>query len=189
MKKKYLFLLILLLNSTSSLSAQEFTGDVKLACEAILCLSTGKRPNECTPSLRRYFSINLKHFSDTLKERRNFLNLCPAATVDTNMKKLVSDISNGAGYCDATSLNRSLTSIFNEVHFITSNRLPSVCENYRSNAYIDAKNPVTPVYVGEPENGGFWTEPENYDESVRIYNSRIKNIKRRVIPGWLLFNK
>ena len=26
--------------------AEELTGDVKLACEAILCLSTGNRPSE-----------------------------------------------------------------------------------------------------------------------------------------------
>lgn len=33
------------------------TGDTRLACEAILCLSTGERPSECQPAIRRYFSI------------------------------------------------------------------------------------------------------------------------------------
>ena len=56
--------------------AQEmFTGDKKLACEAIICLSTGSPPNECQPALRKYFSINFSNFSKTLKERKNFLDL------------------------------------------------------------------------------------------------------------------
>ena len=29
------------------------TGDTRLACEATLCLSSGTRPNECNPALRR----------------------------------------------------------------------------------------------------------------------------------------
>lgn len=37
-----------------------FTGDVRLACEAVLCLSSGTRPSECAPSLKRYFSISQK---------------------------------------------------------------------------------------------------------------------------------
>ncbi|ECK9767893.1 conjugal transfer protein, partial [Salmonella enterica subsp. enterica] len=28
-----------------------FTGDVRLACEAVLCLSSGTRPSECAPLL------------------------------------------------------------------------------------------------------------------------------------------
>ena len=33
-------------------------GDTKLACEALLCLSSGSRPHECGPSLSRYFGIH-----------------------------------------------------------------------------------------------------------------------------------
>jgi hypothetical protein len=58
--------------------AQEIlTGDTRLACEAILCLATGTQPSECTPSLRRYFSISYRKLSDTIRGRVNFLNLCP----------------------------------------------------------------------------------------------------------------
>lgn len=85
-----------------------FTGDVKLACEAVLCLSSGTRPSECAPSLQRYFSISMKKFSDTLKARKNFLNLCPAASQDENMVKLVDAITNGAGRCDYAALNSTL---------------------------------------------------------------------------------
>ncbi len=61
-------------------SGQQLTGDPKLACEAILCLSSGTRPGECGPSLSRYFGISYKSWSDTVKGRRNFLNQCPTST-------------------------------------------------------------------------------------------------------------
>lgn len=87
----------------------EFTGDVKLACEAILCLSSGQRPSECAPSLDRYFGIKKKKMSDTISARLDFLNQCPTASYDNNMKSLVQAIANGAGRCDANYLNATLT--------------------------------------------------------------------------------
>lgn len=54
------------------------TGDEKLACEAMLCLvSPGKRPSECEPSIRRYFNIHKRLWSDTVRARKNFLRKCP----------------------------------------------------------------------------------------------------------------
>ena len=54
MKKKLFALaaLVAALGSTAgTASAQDvLTGDTRLACEAILCLSSGTRPSECTPS-------------------------------------------------------------------------------------------------------------------------------------------
>ncbi len=44
----------------------QLTGDPKLACEAIICLSTGTRPNECAPSMARYFGISYRYLSDTM---------------------------------------------------------------------------------------------------------------------------
>ena len=41
------------------------TGDTKLACEAILCLSTGSTPDECSPSLNHYFKKIQKHNKST----------------------------------------------------------------------------------------------------------------------------
>lgn len=86
----------------------EFTGDVKLACEAILCLSSGNTPSQCQPSLSRYFGIQKKKMSDTIEARLDFLNLCPTASHDDNMKNLVKAIANGAGRCDADYLNQVL---------------------------------------------------------------------------------
>ena len=48
------------------------TGDVRLACEAILCLSSNQRPPECDPSIQRYYSIKHKKWQDTLRARQNF---------------------------------------------------------------------------------------------------------------------
>jgi len=91
----------------SGQQGQELTGDPKLACEAILCLSSGTRPGECGPSLSRYFGISYKYWSDTVKGRRNFLNQCPTAqdTSSANMPQIVDNIANGAGRCDAAYLN------------------------------------------------------------------------------------
>ena len=63
-----------------SQAQQVLTGDTRFACEALLCLASGQRPDECTPSLQRYFSIKLRRFNDTQRARSSFLNLCPAST-------------------------------------------------------------------------------------------------------------
>ena len=76
---KFLTLLVLILFPfAAQADNQELSGDTKLACEAILCLSSGTRPGECGPSLSRYFGISHKKWKDTVKSRRNFLNQCPA---------------------------------------------------------------------------------------------------------------
>ena len=80
------------------------TGDVRTACEAILCLSTGERPHECSAPLRRYFSIKHKKLHDTIKARKNFLQLCPSD--DAGMHGFIDALANGAGRCDADELNR-----------------------------------------------------------------------------------
>lgn len=53
------------------------TGDPKLACEALACLSTGAPPNECQPAIARYLSINAKKPAQTVAARMAFLNQCP----------------------------------------------------------------------------------------------------------------
>ncbi|QND69456.1 hypothetical protein HB777_38000 (plasmid) [Mesorhizobium loti] len=57
-------------------------GDQKDACEALLCLVAGSAPSECTPPLRRYFSIRADKPSDERKKRRNFLKMCPSGQDD-----------------------------------------------------------------------------------------------------------
>jgi hypothetical protein len=157
-------------------SAQEMlTGDTRLACEAILCLSTGTQPGECTPSLRRYFSISHRKLSDTIRGRINFLNLCPAANQTPPMAALVHAQANGAGRCDATSLNavaRSWTGSDEGMVYV-SNQMPSYCTAYTSNAYTDFSGAV-PRYVGIPERAGYWVEARDYERALADYNARIK---------------
>jgi hypothetical protein len=157
-------------------SAQEMlTGDTRLACEAILCLSTGTQPGECTPSLRRYFGISHRKLSDTIRGRINFLNLCPAANQTPQMAALVNAQANGAGRCDAASLNavaRSWTG-FDEGMVYISNQMPSYCTAYTSNAYTDFSGAV-PRYVGIPERAGYWVEERDYERALAEYNARIQ---------------
>ena len=54
------------------------TGDTRLACEAILCLSSSSRPSECAASLKKYYSLRAKKWHQTVTKRKNFLKLCPA---------------------------------------------------------------------------------------------------------------
>ena len=141
-------------------SSQEFSGDQKYACEAILCLSTGQRPDACMPSIRRYFSIVGKKPSDTIRDRRNFLKACPAASHDAGMVTLVDAIANGAGRCDAAALNASSIVMRGgeDGGYYVSNRLPSHCEALARHGYTDATTKPVASYVGDPENGGYWVE-------------------------------
>lgn len=157
--------------------AQEvLTGDTRLACEAVLCLASGTRPGECAASLRRYFSISHRKFSDTLRGRINFLNLCPVSNQTPEMGSLVSAIAHGAGRCDPDSLNITLLSwsMMDDDRTYISNRLPDYCATYTGHAYTDFTSSGTmPKYVGLPERGGKWVEARNYDAALAEYKARI----------------
>ncbi len=87
-----IFLLSAIIFVSPIASANEmFTGDTKAACEAVLCLSSGQRPSECAPAIKRYFSIKMRKFSDTLKARKDFLKLCPSSPHDQNNVEWVND--------------------------------------------------------------------------------------------------
>lgn len=160
------------------------TGDTRLACEAILCLSTGTRPDECMPSISRYFSINHKKWSDTLSGRINFLRLCPTANVDSKMNSLVDAIANGAGRCNAASLNSSqmVWRGINRGYYI-SNQLPNICSNYTNHSYTDLKN-TTPCYVGTPNKNGYWVEAADYEKALKEYNKRLAEKKATRNSTW-----
>ncbi len=152
------------------------SGDTRLACEAVLCLSSGYRPSECGPSLSRYFGIHHKKWKNTLKARRNFLRLCPSANVDGNMETLVEAIINGAGRCNASELNSShftympkkvckrvydsdyggyVTRCREIMVQVIDNKLPSYCTNYNNHDYTYQ---VGVHYVGDPLEGGHWVD-------------------------------
>lgn len=175
-----------LAQSGSAPNLSYFTGDTRLACEAILCLSSGQRPSECNPSLRKYFSLRKQNRKDksTAQKRSEFLNLCPAASHDSNMVSLVNAIVHGAGNCDAKTLNATLirmnkggrsagvtTAGYSQPETIISNAYPAHCSNYASHAYTDLG--AQAKYVGIPERGGFWADPAEYDAKKAEYDKRI----------------
>jgi len=156
------------------LGAQEvLTGDTRLACEAVLCLASGTRPAECAPSLAKYFSISYRKFADTIRGRLNFLNLCPAGRQTPQMQSFVTALANGAGRCDAASLNAELliwTGVDTGTVYI-SDQLPDYCSAYIANKYSNLGG-LTPKYVGVPERGGYWVAARDYDAALAAYNAR-----------------
>lgn len=156
-------------------SQELLTGDRRLACEAILCLSSSTRPSECSPSWSRYFSINKKKFSDTLKARASFLSLCPIANQTPAMASLVTTLTNGAGRCDANTLNTVLRQApVDEFSKMTiGNSLPDYCTAYFNHQYTDHKQTDTaPKYVGTPEQGGYWVESKDHSAALDSYKSK-----------------
>jgi hypothetical protein len=156
---------------------QVLEGDTRLACEAILCLASGTQPSECSPSIQRYFSIRHKKFSDTLKARNGFLNLCPVSQQTTQMSALVNSLTHGAGRCDANTLNAVLQrSSGGEFEQITiSNQMPGYCSVYFQHEYTNFKaTEVIPKYVGIPQRGGFWVESSDFDWANSQYQQRIR---------------
>ena len=161
--------------SAPSASAQVLTGDTRMACEAVLCLATGVRPAACAASLARYFSISFRRFTDTIRGRVNFLNLCPASNETPQMAALVAAMANGAGRCDAVSLNATLRTWnggSDNGYVYVSNVMPSYCTTYTSQAYTNFAGMI-PRYVGAPDRGGFWSEANDYQRELADYNARI----------------
>lgn len=166
------------LAQTPNMDVDLLTGDTRLACEALLCLSSGKRPDECDPALSRYFGINKKKLSDTLDARRDFLKQCPASNDSKEMSDLVQAISNGAGRCDAKYLNSTLAvstghgGDYGSGPTYISNQMPSYCTLYVGNAYTDLGDTL-PRYVGTPEKGGYWVEAKDYDSELAKYEQAL----------------
>jgi len=141
-------------------------GDEKLACEALLCLAASTRPAECMPSIRKYFSISYRRFSDTLRGRLNFLNLCPVVT-QPHMSALKNALVNGSGRCDAASINQSNYAGDSESGYYVSNVMPGYCSAYYGNGIVQV---AAPLYVGEPAQGGHWVEAQDYPQAQQAYN-------------------
>lgn len=151
-KIKILMLSSLMLVSTLANAGELLTGIPKLACEAILCLSTGSPPGECSPSLSHYFGIDFEDWGDTLDARLDFLNACPVASQTPQMHSLVNAIANGAGRCDAASLNATMVGNVLTGQCI-NNQLPSYCSTYENHEYTRLKKLT---YVIDPPKNNFW---------------------------------
>jgi len=167
--KKQLVVVVFLASSMAwpvAFAQDTLHGDEKLACEAILCLAASTRPSECMPSIRRYFSISFKRFSNTLRGRLNFLNLCPIVS-QPNMSNFKNAIVNGAGRCDAAAINQANFVSTGEGDSHVANAMPSYCLAYFGNGMVQS---AAPVYVGEPMQGGHWVEAQDYPQALQAYN-------------------
>jgi hypothetical protein len=145
-----------------------FTGDTKLACEAIMCLTATRRPHECEPSIRRYINIVATRPWKTIELRTNFLKMCPSTD-----PKMIGTIVASAGNCDAQGLNATLrqSGFQEDAQPTISNSMPQVCQDFmRLQGLSDSDKPK---YVGTPENGGYWVEAAAYDQALKQYQAKL----------------
>lgn len=176
MNKLKHILMVSLLSVSFMASAEDnnlLTGDPRLSCEAVLCLSSGDRPNECTPSLKRYFSIKAEKMSDTIRKRKDFLSICPSSK-EKGMSELIKAIANGAGRCDANELNRVMqrkktirechktglwkneTTCTDKTIIYIEPKKPKYCTAYEQQGWTYQVDQVK--YVGNPDQGGRWVD-------------------------------
>jgi hypothetical protein len=184
MKRTLMAVALAALLGAANAPAQVFTGDTRLSCEALLCLSSGVRPEQCLPSLTRYFGIR------RLRARRDFLNLCPVSQQSAAMRSLAVALAEGAGRCDAPFLNATLgyTTVGPDGREVVAigNTWPGYCAAMYGHAYSGYQSTLTlPVYVGLPERGGFWVEQWDYERALAEYTARVAaEDTARAASGW-----
>lgn len=150
------------------------SGAAALACEALLCLSGSSPPQECSPALSKFFGIKKKKLSDTLSAREAFLALCPVVGSIAGMSDLAKALARGAGQCDAATLNATLRQTIGlggdagSSGTRISNVMPTYCSAYILNTYTNLKDDM-PLYVGKPDEDGFWIDPKNYPAALARY--------------------
>lgn len=161
------------------------TGDKKLACEALICLSSGVRPGQCDPALSHFYGIKKKKLSDTLDARHDFLKLCPSSSQTKEMASLADALARGAGRCDAGSLNAGLgrwLGTSDDGYPVISDKRPGYCNAYVSHEYTSFDDDL-PRYVGTPEERGYWVEAKDYDRELVKYEKDLAERKKH--EEWL----
>ena len=173
--------------------AGQLTGDTKLSCEAVLCLSAmGSRPGECSAAISRYFSITGDNMS---ADRFNFLNLCPTASASPEMQDLTRALVGSAGRCDVADLNAMKIEIqvqvrnqYGEIEtvtkIVTSNRMPPGCASFYANPIIASQPGERPAYVGTLEGGGYWVANKDYSAASADYNRQLEAHRAASRPGF-----
>lgn len=164
MKKTATLMIFAGLLTGSTALAGELTGDRRTACEVLLCLSSGQRPSECNAPLRKFYSIKAKRSWQTLKKRRDFLELCPADTGDTAENIILADYkgmlaSVNPDECKPEYLNNQFQNINRDTHikyyrnnYLTSDtiknsytrinpNMPSHCFTFINHEYTDYRMP------------------------------------------------
>lgn len=183
--KKYMLLPLAAFFMFNHSQAEELTGETRLACEAVLCLSSSLRPSACSPALRHYFDIKryrkgVLNWGKTINARKAFLGLCPASSsTDTaDMPALINDIAHGAGRCDAAFLNQQLRvrktrrecslgdgsdrdHCYEVSYYVIDDKKPTYCQVYEENSLTILEKTQ---YVGNPEAGGRWVTVDHHEQ-------------------------
>jgi len=158
------------------------TGDAATACEVIRCLAgsvgAGGGVSQCVAPIRKYLTIDPR-------KRLNFLKLCPKTSGqgDARMDRLVQIIARapeGDGedrICSASAINAVNRRPLGDDGFDISDDMPGDCSDYYAHEYTDLDDSV-PVYIGEPLEGGFWSEPDDVVAAQARYEAAREERRR-----------
>jgi hypothetical protein len=130
--------------------ARTLSGDARLACEALLCLASTNRPEECRPSIRRLFSIWRP------RDRIRFLRGCPSTGNNQEMDQFARVTADAWPTCTAAWLNVNHVYYQGDDGPYIHDTLPRACGAYNRHAWTMPQ--VMPRYVGQPQEGGRWVE-------------------------------
>lgn len=92
------------------------------------------------------------------------------------MTTLVHGLAYGTDRCDANSLNYQLRVYpdVNESEYYVSNQLPQYCQILLNHQFTGKQLKTgIPMYVGEPNKGGFWVNSKNFDQQNKKYKQRL----------------
>ena len=164
----FLFLIGVLGEVPLSWGDDELSEEQTLACEAILCLSSGDRPSECAPPINYFFGIKRDKPSDTKDARKNFLKKCPDSDAD-GMPSLINVLVDyNCSACTVEQLNARYV----KVRLTTSRRRRSIKDSSYSYTTIKAVDPEMPAYCQKyyaALSGNEYTAYSTYSESQPIY--------------------
>ena len=137
------FVCIIFFNGETSLSwGEELSEEQTLACESILCLSSGERPDECDSALNYFFGIKKDKPSDTIDARKAFLKKCPDSEDNEDMVSLIDVLVDyNCSACTVENLNAR----FVEVRILTRtrrHRFSSGTNDYPTVRVVDPELPA-----------------------------------------------
>jgi len=148
-------------------SAQaELSNEQTLACEAILCLSSGERPDECDPALNYFFSIKKRKLSDTRKARKSFLKKCPDSDSDENMVSLINVLVDYN--CSACTVEK-LNARYVKVRLVNRSSRWNSTSNYTTIQAVDPEMSNICKQYYAAISGHEYTAYSTYSESQPVY--------------------
>ncbi len=152
----------------------QLQGDSKTACEVILCLSTSKRPGECSPPIQDYLTKTIDHKNpgNTIPNRINFLKLCPT-TDDQDVAELAMGHATLGERCNLALYNTPRRTISYNALDPLSDKKPLRDEDILTITVIDsAINPECKAYI-EHEMMDLYLTPfrKYHNETLTIYET------------------